>query len=31
VSLVGSGDVDLGPQARCSISKTGSGDVRCGR
>ncbi len=31
VDLSGSGDVDLGGAARCSISKTGSGSVRCGR
>ncbi|MGU3389428.1 head GIN domain-containing protein [Sphingomonas sp. M1A8_2b] len=30
VDIAGSGDVDLGPKARCTISKTGSGSVRCG-
>ncbi|RMB51709.1 putative autotransporter adhesin-like protein [Sphingomonas sp. PP-CE-3A-406] len=30
VDISGSGDVDLGPKARCTISKTGSGSVRCG-
>ena len=30
VSLAGSGDVDLGDGATCTISKHGSGEVRCG-
>lgn len=30
VSLVGSGHVDLGGGARCSVTKMGSGTVRCG-
>jgi len=30
VFLVGSGDVDLGPGARCTVRKLGSGAVRCG-
>ena len=28
--MAGSGSVDLGPQARCNVSKVGSGTVRCG-
>ncbi len=31
VEIMGSGDVDLGPKARCTTSKMGSGSVRCGR
>ncbi|RZM36827.1 MAG: DUF2807 domain-containing protein [Sphingomonas sp.] len=31
VDMLGSGDVDLGPGSRCTISKMGSGSVRCGR
>ena len=27
---LGAGDVDLGPKARCDVSKMGAGDVRCG-
>lgn len=30
VSIMGVGDVDLGPKARCTTSKTGTGEVRCG-
>lgn len=30
VSLVGSGHIDLGGGARCSVTKMGSGTVRCG-
>ncbi|MEG3084195.1 head GIN domain-containing protein [Sphingomonas sp. PB2P12] len=30
VNVLGSGDVDLGPNARCTTSKMGSGRVRCG-
>lgn len=30
VSLVGSGGIDLGPRARCSVSRMGSGRVVCG-
>ncbi|MFC3579032.1 head GIN domain-containing protein [Sphingomonas hylomeconis] len=30
INMLGSGDVDLGPGARCSTSKLGSGEVRCG-
>jgi hypothetical protein len=26
---MGSGDVDIGGGAKCSVSKAGSGDVRC--
>jgi len=29
--MMGSGDVDLGPKSRCTISKMGSGSVSCGR
>ena len=29
VDIVGSGDVDLTGGAKCTISKAGSGDVRC--
>lgn len=31
VSLVGSGMVDLGPKARCTVTRMGSGRVTCGR
>jgi len=31
VSLMGSGDVDLGAGAHCTTTKMGSGEVRCGR
>ncbi|QCB41185.1 DUF2807 domain-containing protein [Sphingomonas sp. PAMC26645] len=31
VAMLGSGDVDLGSKSRCTISKMGSGRVRCGR
>ncbi|MBP2514022.1 hypothetical protein J3A66_002284 [Sphingomonas sp. PvP018] len=27
--MMGSGDVDLGSAARCTVSKMGSGSVRC--
>ena len=30
VSIMGSGDVAISGTARCSVSKMGSGDVRCG-
>ncbi|MEG8023316.1 DUF2807 domain-containing protein [Sphingomonas aurantiaca] len=30
VDMMGSGDVDLGPRSRCTISKMGTGSVRCG-
>jgi hypothetical protein len=30
VNMLGSGDVDLGRGAKCSTSKMGSGEVRCG-
>ncbi len=30
VSILGSGDVDLGDKARCKTTKMGSGSVRCG-
>lgn len=30
VDILGSGDVDLGPGAKCKTSKMGSGSVRCG-
>jgi hypothetical protein len=29
VRIMGSGDVDVSGGAKCSISKSGSGDVRC--
>jgi hypothetical protein len=29
VSIMGSGDVDVTGGAKCTISKAGSGDVRC--
>lgn len=30
INIAGSGDVELGGQPRCSTSKVGSGEVRCG-
>ena len=30
VSLAGSGDINIAGAARCTVTKTGSGDVRCG-
>jgi len=30
VSIMGSGDVDLGAKAKCDVHKVGSGEVRCG-
>ena len=30
VSVVGSGTVDLGPKARCSVTRMGKAEVRCG-
>jgi hypothetical protein len=30
VDIMGSGDVELAGSAKCSISKMGSGNVRCG-
>ena len=30
ISMMGSGDVDVGPDARCKTSKMGTGTVRCG-
>jgi len=29
VSIMGSGDVELTGGAKCTVSKAGSGDVRC--
>jgi hypothetical protein len=31
VNSIGTGDVDLGPNARCTVSKLGTGTVRCAR
>lgn len=31
VAIMGTGNVDLGPQADCDVTKVGTGDVRCGR
>ncbi|WP_298671269.1 DUF2807 domain-containing protein [uncultured Sphingomonas sp.] len=30
ISIAGSGDADLGPRARCAVSRVGSGRARCG-
>lgn len=30
VSVMGAGDVDLGPRARCTVDRMGPGSVRCG-
>jgi hypothetical protein len=29
VSIMGSGDVDIGGGGKCSVSKAGSGNVNC--